>query len=287
MAICEFCGKEIPEGEICECTENAEIGLSEPTDVTEIISDEETVIGDVTETDENTEEETVSDETADEESTDEVQTDETDDDETAEDDTENAENTEYAEPVVQEYYQPKPQLSAEARRRRIARRKVKARRRRIAALIIIILFFWCISFIRNHTGVRGTVHKYWKCVVSEDGGEDYYTLGLPKYLIRHFEDTGEWTNLIENYENLSADAVKLKKISKIKRMSKDELRDAEKYLYGLIRRYGAEAPDGTIIADKGYLVTVIYIYGGEKTLGGAYYVKIQGEGWKVLPYNRN
>ena len=169
--------------------------------------------------------------------------------------------------------------------KRKARKKALMRRRRCAAVAVIFLLFSGIMFIRSHTGCRGAVHRYWNCVVSEDGGEDYYTFGLPKILIRHFEKTGEWSNLIDNYENLSKNAVKLKRIKKLKRMSNDELRDAENYLYKLVDVYGAEVPDGAIIADKGYFVTVAYRFGDEKVLGGAYYVKIEGEGWKVLPHD--
>ena len=53
----------------------------------------------------------------------------------------------------------------------------------------------------------------------------------------------------------------------------------------LAKIYGAKAADGEIIADKGYFVTVVYRFGNDKILGGAYYVKIEGDGWKVLPHD--
>ena len=73
--------------------------------------------------------------------------------------------------------------------------------------------------------------------------------------------------------------------AKKKRMTKDELLAAEDYLYNLARIYGAKTADGEIIADKGYFVTVVYKFGEDKVLGGAYYVKIEGDGWKVLPHD--
>ena len=68
-------------------------------------------------------------------------------------------------------------------------------------------------------------------------------------------------------------------------MSKDELHDAEDYLYDLAHLYGAKTADGEIIADKGYFVTVIYKFGDDKILGGAYYVKMEDDCWKVLPHD--
>ena len=285
MTICEFCGKEIPDGGICDCAESVEAAEEA------VFEEEDTVDEDAYGEDADSGGNSIIDEI----------------------NADNEENVEAAEEVNaldfldsaprpvhedEEEYQPQPaveereyrserpapQPAAPVRRHR-RRTKAVMRRRRLAALAVIVLFFTGCSFIRNHTGYRGAVNRYWNCVVDKDGGTDYYSLGLPRVLIKHFKDTGEWENLIGNYQSLSERAVKLKRIKKKKRMTKDELRDAEEYLYNLARIYGAKTADGEIIADKGYFVTVVYKFGDDKILGGAYYVKIEGDGWKVLPHD--
>ena len=285
MTICEFCGKEIPDGGICDCAESVEAAEEA------VFEEEDTVDEDAYGEDADSGGNSIIDEI----------------------NADNEENVEAAEEVNaldfldsaprpvhedEEEYQPQPAVEereyrserpapqpAAPVRRRKRRTKAVMRRRRLAALAVIVLFFTGCSFIRNHTGYRGAVNRYWNCVVDKDGGTDYYSLGLPRVLIKHFKDTGEWENLIGNYQSLSERAVKLKRIKKKKRMTKDELRDAEEYLYNLARIYGAKTADGEIIADKGYFVTVVYKFGDDKILGGAYYVKIEGDGWKVLPHD--
>lgn len=285
MTICEFCGKEIPDGGICDCAESIEAA-------------EEAVFGE-----EDTVDEDAYGEDADSGGNsiiDEINADNEENGGTAEEvnaldfldsaprpvreDEEEYQPQPVAEEREYRSERPAPRPAASVQRRK-RRTKAVMRRRRLAALAVIVLFFMGCSFIRNHTGYRGAVNRYWNCVVDEDGGTDYYSLGLPRVLIKHFKDTGEWDNLIGNYQSLSERAVKLKRIKKKKRMTKDELRDAEEYLYNLARIYGAKTADGEIIADKGYFVTVVYKFGDDKILGGAYYVKIEGDGWKVLPHD--
>lgn len=282
MTICEFCGKEIPEGEVCDCEESLQAA--------EAYEEAENVDGAVYGDDADSGENSIIDEINGEYGEEEAE--ETADEVNALDFLDSAprrvqeEEPVYEPETVKETAAPRPAAPDPRQiQRRRASRKALMRRRRCAALAVLILFFMGCSFIRNHTGYRGAVNRYWKCVVDEDGGTDYYTLGLPGVLIRHFKDTGEWENLIGNYENLSERAVKLKRIKKKKRMTKDELRDAEEYLYNLAKIYGAKTADGEIIADKGYFVTVVYKFGDDKILGGAYYVKIEGDGWKVLPHD--
>lgn len=291
MAICEFCGKEIPDGGICSCEE----ALAAAEEITYIGDDG---ASSETESDNFGIEDIIKEDAAGDTPTEET--------EVSPDEIDSLHfldsappyvpvNEKSAEPALQRVsepvkkYQEQPQQSAEARpvqRRRVSR-KTLMRRRRCALAVIVLMFFMCCSFIKNHTGCRGAVHRYWDCVVDEDGGTDYYSMGLPKVLINHFKDTGEWNNLIGNYESLSEKAVKLKKIKKVKRMSKDELRDAEDYLYDLAHYYGAKTVDGEIVADKGYFVTVIYKFGEDRILGGAYYVKMEDDCWKVLPQDIN
>ena len=264
MAICEFCGRIIPDGSVCKCLrdmfdDNPEF-MDENEEKPETEVENETVSADYVRN--------VLIENRDREFADYERV-------KAEQLSDYAEQPNYTEQTY----------SVPVRKKRRVSKKVLLRRRRFAALAIILLLIFGISFIRNNTGCRGTVHDYWKCVVSQNGGKTYYTLGLPQILINHFKDTGEWENLIENYENLSADAVKLKKIRKITKMTKDELHDAEKYLNHIADMYGVEVPSGAIIADSGYFVTVIYKFGDDNVIGGAYYVQIEGEGWKVLPHD--
>ncbi len=285
MTICEFCGKEIPDGGICSCDEALAAAENMPGVSDEIYGDD----AEISISDEITEDTVI--DGPEQNSTDDVNVlDFLDNPQRPvyqEEEGEHEQVTAHVEyesnAQPEQHYTERPAVQQTVRRR--VSKKAIMRRRRCAALAAILLFICGISFIHNHTGCRGAVHSYWKCVVDEDGGADYYTLGLPRVLIKHFKDTGEWKNLIGNYENLSAKAVKLKKIKKKKRMTKDELRAAEDYLYNLARIYGAKTADGEIIADKGYFVTVVYKFGEDKVLGGAYYVKIEGDGWKVLPHD--
>ena len=265
MAICDFCGKEIPDGSVCDCMrelfgsnfEYADENAAKPeaqvenkaasaVDVRKILS--------------------------------EIQN--------KDDVPQNFFNERHFVPPLDDVYEntAAESYSAPVRKKSRVTKKV-LRRRRLYAIAVIFLLIFGVSFVRNHTGCRGTVHEYWNCVVDENGGKTYYTLGLPQILINHFESTGEWDGLINNYENLSKDAVKLKKIKKIKKMTKDELHDAEEYLNKIALMYGVEVPNGSIIADSGYFVTVIYKFGDDNVIGGAYYVQIEGEGWKVLPHD--
>lgn len=284
MTICEFCGKEIPDGGICDCAESVEAAEEA------VFEEEDTVDEDAYGEDADSGGNSIIDEI----NADNDETQEAAEEVNALDFLDSAprpvrEEEEYQpQPAAEEREyrseRPAPQPAAPVQRRR-RRTKAVMRRRRLAALAVIVLFFMGCSFVRNHTGYRGAVNRYWNCVVDKDGGTDYYSLGLPRVLIKHFKDTGEWDNLIGNYQSLSERAVKLKRIKKKKRMTKDELRDAEEYLYNLARIYGAKTADGEIIADKGYFVTVVYKFGDDKILGGAYYVKIEGDGWKVLPHD--
>lgn len=285
MTICEFCGKEIPDGGICDCAESIEAAEKAA------FKEEDTVDEDAYGEDADSGGNSIIDE---------INADNEENGGTAEEvnaldfldsaprpvreDEEEYQPQPVAEEREYRSERPAPRPAAPVQRRK-RRTKAVMRRRRLAALAVIVLFFMGCSFIRNHTGYRGAVNRYWNCVVDEDGGTDYYSLGLPRVLIKHFKDTGEWDNLIGNYQSLSERAVKLKRIKKKKRMTKDELRDAEEYLYNLARIYGAKTADGEIIADKGYFVTVVYKFGDDKILGGAYYVKIEGDGWKVLPHD--
>ena len=266
MAICEFCGKEIPDGSVCDCVMAILGDIPDKTDENVISNEAENEINEVPEVDvRNILNESRKDVSQDV-----------------------SRNRQFApRPDIQEISSETPQIqqySAPVRKKRRVTKKV-LRRRRLCAVAVIFLLILGVSFIRNHTGCRGTVHKYWNCVVDEKGGETYYTLGLPQILINHFENTGEWETLIDNYENLSKDAVKLKKIKKISKMTKDELHDAEDYLNNIALMYGVEVPSGAIIADNGYFVTVIYKFGDDNVIGGAYYVQIEGDGWKVLPHD--
>ena len=285
MTICEFCGKEIPDGGICDCAESVEAAEEAA------FEEEDTVDEDAYGEDADSGGNSIIDEI----NADNDETQKAAEEVNALDFLDSAprpvreEEEEYQpQPAAEEREyrseRPAPQPAAPVQRRR-RRTKAVMRRRRLAALAVIVLFFMGCSFVRNHTGYRGAVNRYWNCVVDKDGGTDYYSLGLPRVLIKHFKDTGEWENLIGNYQSLSERAVKLKRIKKKKRMTKDELRDAEEYLYNLARIYGAKTADGEIIADKGYFVTVVYKFGDDKILGGAYYVKIEGDGWKVLPHD--
>ena len=283
MTICEFCGKEIADGEACDCEEAlAAAFISDADDIEE--SPEALGIGDIIEEDEAEESPAENDNGS---------SDETDSldflDSAPPYVPENEQAEKPAETVKAEPESVQPRRNVQrkpqrppVRRKRVSKKVLMRRRRCALAAAVILLFMGC-SFIKNHTGCRGAVHRYWNCVVDADGGTDYYSMGLPKVLINHFKDTGEWDNLIGNYENLSAKAVKLKKIKKVKRMSNDELRDAEDYLYDLAHHYGAKTADGEIIADKGDFVTVVYKFGEDKILGGAYYVKMEDDCWKVLP----
>lgn len=286
MAICEFCGKEIPDGGICDCPESmADTGMVLHIG-DETVSDEADGgsfgINDIIEDDKSEE----------------IPTEEA---EKAADETDSLqfldsapravpENVQVSEPVAEKadepekrtVSEPQPAVPVQRQRRRVSKKTLMRRRRCALAAIVIILFMGC-SFIKNHTGCRGAVHRYWNCVVDENGGENYYSMGLPKVLINHFKDTGQWSNLIGNYESLSDKAVKLKKIKKVKKMTENELHEAEEYLYDLSHYYGAKTVDGEIVADKGYFVTVIYKFGDDKILGGAYYVKMEDDCWKVLP----
>lgn len=289
METCKFCGKEIPDGGICGCEESLAAAedasfSDEETETTDTIS-EDFGITDIIEDDETEDIPTENEE---------VSADETDPldflksapkyvPEEHEQTAVPVQNTETLKD--NEYIPPAPQVPKRPAKRHRVSKKVLMRRRRLALVGILLVFFICFSAIRNHTGCRGAVHRYWNCVVDVEGGEDYYSMGLPKVLIKHFKDSGEWDNLITNYESLSKKAVKLKKIKKVKRMSKDELHDAEDYLYDLAHLYGAKTADGEIIADKGYFVTVIYKFGDDKILGGAYYVKMEDDCWKVLPHD--
>ena len=291
MAIWEFCGKEIPEGGICDYAASAadtetvlHIG-DEKVSSEDEISEKKDIIED------DKPEEPVTDET-------EKASDEPDPLGFLDSDPQYVpeNNEEKAPDEVKADVPPpttdniKPQPAAPARpvqRRRRVSKKTLMRRRRCALVVILFLLFMGCSLIKNHTGCRGAVHQYWSCVVDEDGGENYYSMGLPKVLINHFKDSGQWDNLIDNYENLSEKAVKLKKIKSVKRMTKDELHNAESYLYDLAHYYGATTADGEIVADKGYFVTVIYKFGDDRILGGAYYVKMEDDCWKVLPQDIN
>ena len=284
MAICEFCGKEIPDDGICGCEES--LAAAEEAQFADEDTDTANTVSEDFGTEDIIEDDSKPEDIPTEEADDADETDSLDFLDSApryvpENHQESVPDTEKEYIPERESIQPTAQRPVQQRRR--VNKKVLMRRRRCALAVIVLLFFMCFSLIRNHTGCRGAVHRYWNCVVDEEGGEDYYSMGLPKVLIKHFKDTGEWTNLIGNYESLSEKAVKLKKIKKVKRMSKDELRDSEDYLYDLAHLYGAKTADGEIVADKGYFVTVIYKFGDDKILGGAYYVKMEDDCWKVLP----
>ena len=169
MAICDFCGKEIPDGSVCDCMRELFGGIPENTDENAVkpeaaaenkaasAVDVRKILSEIQNKD---------------------------------DVPQNFFNERQFAPPLDEVYEntAAESYSAPVRKKSRVTKKV-LRRRRLCAIAVIFLLIFGVSFVRNHTGCRGTVHEYWNCVVDENGGKTYYTLGLPQILINHFEST--------------------------------------------------------------------------------------------------
>ena len=155
---------------------------------------------------------------------------------------------------------------------------------------VLVVFTIVVGCMAAGSGYKGTVKKYFRSRYSKHGGKTYYTLILPDDGIAELKDNDEWQELVEDYNDDVEDRMddwdkkpRFRKISKVKDMKNNELKDAEKYFYSAAEVCDADVDEEDFHVKKGYAVTYKYKNtDGDNEKTTIYVVKLKGEGWKVM-----
>lgn len=159
-----------------------------------------------------------------------------------------------------------------------------------AALLAVIITV--IVIVYNFTGSRGAARKYAKNVFSRSGGKTYYSMTLPDKLYDSLNGD-KFDDMVDDFNDENKKAaedykVKLKKIKKTEKLSKNQLNGAEKAFAQNAAKYDRSFAKASYSAKKGYIYELTYKIKDRQTKKTKKYtkevaaVKFNGEGWKII-----
>lgn len=164
----------------------------------------------------------------------------------------------------------------------------------IAACVGILVVILLIVFICGHTGAKGCANKFAKTLSSKKGGKSYYSVTLPKDVIKQLKDDDEYDEMIEDFNDDMEDSledfkIKVKSVKKGKKLKNKALKGAESYFEKFYDKYDVDYDE--IEVKKGYefkiKVQTIDKEEDDKDTETRKIsvVKLKGDGWKVVPFD--
>ncbi|MCR5601448.1 MAG: apolipoprotein A1/A4/E family protein [Ruminococcus sp.] len=285
MAFCRFCGKQIPEGGVCDCPEAQKKAAEEISNAPQ--SAEQAV-------------ESVK-EAAAEVKNEAVQAAETVQEtvkETASEVKENVADSANKPVSGADIAKKVDGLAGEISENLPGNMKNSKNAVYIAACIVAVLILMLLMCLFGG-GAKSAVKKYVKAASSKSGGKTYYSYTYPKQVIKKLKKKDKFDDMVDDFNEKVEDAIddledketmpKFAKIVSKSKLNDSELDGAEDYFEGICEIYDV---DDDIEVSKGYEMKIKTKCKDED--GDTEYhktkicvVKIKGDGWKIIPASKN
>ncbi len=164
----------------------------------------------------------------------------------------------------------------------------------VVAVIILILLMCLFG-----GGPKSAVKDYFKASSSKRGGKTFYSYTLPKEVIKKLKKEKDYDDLIDDFKDRVEDAEdelegketmpKFDRIVKKEKLERSDLNNAENYFETLCQIYDAD--DDDIEISKGYELKVKLKNKDEdgdieRQKRMICVVKIKGDGWKIIPKSK-
>jgi hypothetical protein len=283
MAFCRFCGKQIPDGGVCDCAA-AQAKAKEENQVANVQESTEQAVESVKETASEVNNEAV-------QTAENVQ-------ETASQVNESSSNG-YKQLSGADIAKKVDGIASDISENLPGSMKNNKNAVYIAGCVVAVIILILLMCLFGG-GPKSAVKNYIKASSSKRGGKTYYSYTLPKVVIKELKKEDDYDDLIDDFKDRVEDTEdelegketmpKFDKIVKMEKLKRSDLNNAENYFELLCQIYDAD--DDDIEISKGYEIKVKLKNKDEdgdieRTKRMICVVKIKGDGWKIIPKSKD